>query len=246
MKATEEMIGDVPGSVLGMLADLNLKLKKGVLTPKQLEMFLKKQNPFAAQNAILDYSQIISEWKKFYKEIFNLETDFSRTKVLNIPEADDSEFPWFICVPEAKVLSNEQAFSGGKPQFNVWKYTNKPFDKVLDLSFGRDALKNPYIVRCRANYEADEDLKNLSANKIAEMKTDTLTLKERLLLGRFVYWKENKLLDRETITLCSGSRILDGNVPKADWYDSDGGLQVDWYYLGGAHDLLRSRAAVSI
>ena len=40
------MIGDVPGNVLGMLADLCHKLKAGTIKPEELELFLKKQNPF--------------------------------------------------------------------------------------------------------------------------------------------------------------------------------------------------------
>lgn len=41
-------IGDVPGNVLGMLADLNHKLRYGKITPKQLERFLRKEDPFSA------------------------------------------------------------------------------------------------------------------------------------------------------------------------------------------------------
>jgi hypothetical protein len=44
--AKQQQIGDVPGNVLGMLADLSHKLQYGNITPYQLECFLKKQNPF--------------------------------------------------------------------------------------------------------------------------------------------------------------------------------------------------------
>jgi len=46
--AKKEQIGDVPGNVLGMLADLNHKLQHGKITPSQLGRFLKKENPYAA------------------------------------------------------------------------------------------------------------------------------------------------------------------------------------------------------
>lgn len=193
----------------------------------------------------LDYSKILAEQEKFYKEIFYLKTDFSG---IPIPEVHDNEFPWFICVWEAESLTNEQAFSGGKLQFEVWKYTDKPLDNILNLSFGRDALKEPYIVRCKPNYEADEDLKNLSPNKIAEMNINTLTLKERFLLGRFIYWKEKKLLDRKTITLCTGSRCIgcfNGFVPRARWSGTLNWLRVSWFFPDYASVNLRARRAVS-
>lgn len=44
--AKQEQIGDVPGNVLGMLADLNHKLQHGNISPRQLERYLKKENPF--------------------------------------------------------------------------------------------------------------------------------------------------------------------------------------------------------
>lgn len=44
--AKKEQIGDVPGNVLGMLADLNHKLQHGKITPGQLDRFLKKGNPY--------------------------------------------------------------------------------------------------------------------------------------------------------------------------------------------------------
>ncbi|MDD5341950.1 MAG: hypothetical protein PHI73_01285 [Patescibacteria group bacterium] len=41
-----EMIGEVPGNVLGMFADLALKMQHGVRTPEQLACFLRGENPF--------------------------------------------------------------------------------------------------------------------------------------------------------------------------------------------------------
>ena len=46
------------------------------------------------------------------------------------------------------------------------------------------------------------------------------------------------------VTLCSGSRGSDGDVPEVDWHDADG-LVVHWCYPGVAGDYLRSREVVS-
>lgn len=42
----QKQIGDVPGNILGMLADLTHKLQHGNIKVTELERFLKKENPF--------------------------------------------------------------------------------------------------------------------------------------------------------------------------------------------------------
>jgi len=160
-----------------------------------------------------------------------------------VSQADDDVFSRFICVP--KNLSTEQVLSEGKKQFPVWKYTEKPLDNVLNLDFGRDAKKESYIVRVKKNWEADENLKSISANQIEKRKIDTITLKEYILLHRFVYWKHKKHLDIENWTLCSGSRFLDGDIPYARWYPGHGKFRVDWDLPDGADADLRAREVVS-
>ncbi|MEA3450099.1 MAG: hypothetical protein U9Q85_03970 [Patescibacteria group bacterium] len=51
----KQRVGEAPGNVLGMLADLMLKLQNGNVTPRQLGRFLKKENPFVEG----DFSDII-------------------------------------------------------------------------------------------------------------------------------------------------------------------------------------------
>ena len=232
----KEIVGGVPGNVLGRLADLMHKLQHGIITSRQLDKFLKGKNPFEG----LDYSSILNEWEKYFWKIHQLKVDFAGVA---IPEADDDDFPWFVCTPED--FSTERAYSGGKQLYDKWKWTNKALDDVLDLSFGRDSQKDPYIVRFHANWEADKVLKNLSANAIAEKQINTSALKERLLLEDFLYWKHKKHLDVKNITLCSGSRYSDGDVPGVDWDDDSGKLGVYRYSPGDAIDYLRSREVVS-
>ena len=232
----KKIVGEVPGNVLGMLADLNLKLQHGIRTPEQLDKFNKGKNPFEG----LDYSFILNEWEKYFYKIHQLKVDFSGA---TIPEADDDNFPWFVCVPEK--FSTERAYSGEKQLYSRCKWTNKALDDVLDLSFGRDSWRDPYIVRFHANWEADELLKNFSADIIAEKQINTSTLKEILLLGDFLYWKHKKHLDVQNITLVSGSRYSDGSVPLVYWDSYDGELYVYGYGPGNADSLLRAREVVS-
>lgn len=233
----KELVGEVPGNILGMMADLNLKLLHGSRTPQQLDKFLKGENPFAQ----LDYGIILADWEKYFRKIHGLKTDFAG---INIPEANDNNFPWFACRPENFLA--ERAYSGGKQLYPKWKeWTDRSLDDVLDLSFGRDGETKPRIVRFRANWEADHDLKNLSANDIAEKKINTATLTERLLIGDFLFWKFKRHLDENNATLCAGSRYGDGSVPSVEWNERYGELYVRWCRPDYAFDDLRSRETVS-
>jgi len=157
-----------------------------------------------------DYSKLLAEYEKYYWKIHFLKVDFSG---ISIPVADNVQFSWFVCRPEK--FFAERAFSGGKKLYPKWKWTDKPLDGVLDLSFGRDGKQEPYIVRFHPNWEADENLANFSAIQIAEKRINTACLTERLILGDFLYWKFKKHLDINNWTLCSGSRVLDGRVGRA-------------------------------
>ena len=65
----QEMIGSVPGNVLGMLADLMHKLQHGVRTTDQLDRFLKGQNPFAVLfTMVVDYAS--ARWQSINKTLY--------------------------------------------------------------------------------------------------------------------------------------------------------------------------------
>ena len=83
-------VGEVPGNVLGMLADVILKLQNGVITPGQLEKFSKKINPFGSD----DFSEQISDWQNFYQRLFGKEYDLSG---IRIPEKP-SEGRWRLLI----------------------------------------------------------------------------------------------------------------------------------------------------
>ena len=187
---------------------------------------------------LIDFSLLLPKWEKFYKKTYGRKYDFSG---IFVPQADDI-FAWPICM--ASDISAEDWLSAGKDQLPFWKYTDKKLDDLIDASFGRDGWEEDYIVRLRANEEADDDLRNISAIKIAEMGINTATLKERLALGRFLYWYDRKLIDKRVVTLLSGSRYSDGDVPGVYWHG--GKLRVGRYNPGVAHDGLRARRAVSL
>ena len=173
------------------------------------------------------------DWQKFYQEIFNIETDFSQ---ISTPEKQEG-FERLLIL--AKGMKAQQLFDKCKELFLTWKYT----EKDLDVTSDRNADEGAYAIWVREVQEADEQLKNLSANNIKEKNITAETLEERLL-DEIKYFKQTgKHLDVENVTLCAGSHDSDGNVPGVDFH---GGAV---YVLRDGSDVhvgrLRARQAVS-
>ncbi len=142
---------------------------------------------------------------------------------------------WTIDIPQG--LTIEQAYKNCEKLFPCWKWTQN-FDKINSDRTSKKA----YSIKVKANIEADENLKNLSANDLTEKGIQGITLLERLVLEKDYFQKTGQHLDIQNITLCAGSRSSDGRVPRVCW---DGGkLYVGWDCVDGRHDGLRSREVI--
>ncbi|MCR4334708.1 MAG: hypothetical protein NUV47_03220 [Patescibacteria group bacterium] len=229
-------IGSVPSSVLGMLADLNLKLKHGSITPINLERFLKGQNPFivASPEQFSTESQLQS-WTLFYREEFNQTLDFS---VIQIPEKREG-FNRLIIVPKGMTMN--RAYKACEKHFPCWRYNN---DLDTAVPTNDRTPSESYAIWVRDRVEADEELKKLSANDLVEQKVGGITLLERILLELKYFRETGKHLDIKNVTLCSGSRDADGSVPDAFWLGGEFGVR--WGYCDFRGSDLRSREAVSL
>jgi len=124
--------------------------------------------------------------------------------------------------------------------FKTWKYTNKDLDEVIISD--RTPAKGAYAIWLRDRIEADEEMKNISANQIKQQQIITCTLEERILYELKYFKETNQHLDVQKITLCAGSRNQSGVVPNVRWYGSK--MFVGWYNPDDQDDLLRARAAV--
>lgn len=226
------------------------KLGKDSATMKVLfvKALLPERQPISVPGTIIPKTpKVLRPNRDFYFDIF---ADLARANeaafsFANVPIPNDpGGYTWPICVPAHSVLGDEVALFGGKRQYKItYRYANN-MDAAIDHTFGRDAWDKPYIVRVRPNDEADKDMKNMSAEDILAQSINTLTFRERALLQRFLLWKENRILDKNVITLCSGSRYSDGHVPVLYWYDD--GVFVYWFLLDKALDYLRACRAVSV
>jgi len=210
----------------GILKDLFRQIHDGSLTLEQVKAFVDHQNPFEILSPIL-------EWQDFYRKYFGIDADFS---AVAMPE-HRVEFDRLIIVAQGLTLN--QVYDACARQFPCWRWTDN-----LDAAVTKNDRTpgHAYAVRLRDRREADEELKNLSADQLAEKGIPGITLLERMLY-ELKYWDETKdHLDVNNVTLCSGSRDAGGHVPSARWYD--GYFGVDWYYSYSHCRGLRSRAAV--
>mgnify|MGYP001557952449 CR=1 FL=1 len=224
----KEMVGCVPGNVLGMLADLAHKLQNEAIMPKELALFLQRQNPFVES----DLSAIFAYWQEFWADLGQF--DFSNIKVPHMVTG----FTRSIIVPQGHTLNREYELC--QALFPCWRWT-EDLDGVVTENERKP--KESYFIWVRDQEEADEGLKNFSANDIKRKKLTTQTLLERMIHERKFFKETGRHLDVSTRTLCSGSRDQSGSVPDVFW--SDGEVSVDWYNSGGSSGGLRARQVVS-
>lgn len=223
-------VGSVPGNVLGMFADLALKLQNGVITPGQFGRFLKKENPFAGN----DYLKLIVDWEAFYRGL-GVNCDLSG---VCIPD-DPGGFNRVIIM--AQGITPQSAYDLCAKNFPCWKYTDKNLDEVVESE--RTTQNAAYAIRIRDCVEADEELKGRSYNDLKAQGIPGVTLEEREIFELKFFKETRKHLDIANWTLCTGSLDSDGDALDAGW--SGDRFRVSWWGRDSADDNLRARQAVS-
>ncbi len=174
-------------------------------------------------------------WENFYKKYFNLRVDFSSVKIPPKPAGFDR------LIVVAQGLTRNQTYDVLAKHFPCWRYI-EDLDATIPTN-DRDPKNGAYAIWVRDRVEADEENKNLSANRLKGQNHQCITLLERMLY-ELKYWDETgQHLDIQNWTLCTGSRFSDGGVPVAGW--SDGKFRIGWCYPDQADDDIRSRPVVS-
>ncbi|MDD5340999.1 MAG: hypothetical protein PHC97_01025 [Patescibacteria group bacterium] len=204
------------------------------LAPEDMQFWIKSQGKLQeALAAALGIPDPRLEWERFYEEVFGIKVDLSN---LVLPQKQDG-FNWLLVMAEG--LIPNRLFDKFKERFATYRY----YDDLNTITSVRKTDKT-YAIWLRDRIEADEENKNLSANKCKELNINGVTLEERLLLELFYHWRTNKHLDINNVTLCSGSRYSDGHVPCVRWGDVR--VFVGFCGPGSADGVLRVRSAVSL
>ncbi|TSC67880.1 MAG: Uncharacterized protein G01um101472_293 [Parcubacteria group bacterium Gr01-1014_72] len=231
-------------------AEITRQFRDGTLIPAHVQALIEHRNPFASEvsPARINHAQLVVskpcsertgveqlvEWIALYAELGITLT----SEEVTIP-AHQEGLDRLIVVP--KGMMPQKAFDLCTVRFNgkTWKYVSQSLDKAVPTN-DRTAESGSYAIWIRDRVEADEELKNLSADMLTEQSVKGITLLERLLYEIKYHAETGKHLDLKNWTLCSGSRVSDGYVPSVYW--NDGKLWVLWHYVSSRFGNLRSRA----
>ncbi len=187
----------------------------------------------------IDFTLQLREWARFFREVRKREVKLEDLRKLPVPEAA-AEFGWIIPMLKGDLPSTIYGGIEKSGRMKMYKLYND-----LDAEEHDRVADHPYIVRVRNREEADEELKNLSANQLKQHGISGITLAEYLQLHDFYYWKTGDHLTKDSWTLCSGSRASDGDFPSVCCHPGCGGVGVDACLPDVASGGLRSRVAVS-
>jgi hypothetical protein len=233
-----ELFGKISQILLAIVQVLNFNQLKWLIAHKAQLTKAIRDSVEALVGKIQDLPDYLVWWQKFYQEE-GIEIDFSSFEIPEKPEGD-----WWLILVVSRMTCNK-VIQAMRKKFKVWAYI-EDLDKAIDLAKEqRRAIDKSYAVWVKANIEADPELKNKSANDLSAMPA--ITLLERLLLEIFYFnfASSGNHLDIENVTLCTGSRSSDGDVPYVYFYRYDGKVRVNWAHPVRAYVILRSRQAVS-
>jgi hypothetical protein len=153
-----------------------------------------------------------------YYRLFDKRPDFS---TLCIPKMPEEVGPMRLIVVAREII----AWTGNRPLQGTQEALKKHFpcsqyvddlDREIAVN-SRNLHEGSYAVWVRDVCEADEDLKKLSANDLAERGVPGIIVLERQLLGADYFFEKLEHLDQKNATFCSGSRDRDGRVPDANY-----------------------------
>lgn len=236
----------VADDVLGQLArkqnDLFRRVQEGSIEPGRVfEGLQLLQDGFSVVKAgpsdkpVVDFR--LKEMDKFYRKVFKRSHELFHLTLKEHPEG----YLWHL------PIANWMTYDIAENTFErlgipLHKYTNERLSKVIDFRKEiRDPSNGGYIIALRPCSEADEENKNLSADRCHELGIFGMTLLERMMLELWYFWRTKKHLDIDNWTLCSGSRYLDGNVPSVFFRDDK--VHVGWYDSDCPYDNFRVRSA---
>jgi len=211
------------------LKELFAQIESGRITNESLQAFL--QGSIAA-----GLSPSLSDWQVFYSEVFGIQADFSTLKV---PERHEG-FDRLIVV--AGGMTPENIFQKCQKLFLCAKGTGQSLDDIIRSQ--RSSKEGAYAIWVRDTLEADRDLKKLSANDLEAQGITGITLEERLLYELKFFKETVQHLDRDSVTLCSGSRWIPAGVPSVSW--SAYQLAIDRYGVDSGGARLRARRVVCL
>ncbi len=231
MTNNETTDGHARDRSLCLLTDLVVKYKDNVITDQELDLFLKRQNPFP------NPEELLAKWRRFYHEMLNLDLESD----IVIPKSPWG-FGWLVVI--AKGLALDKVVEIDYVSLSPYQ------DRIQKIKDDRTPDKRTYALWARPRVKADKELKNCSAQWIWDRQIKTMTLLERLVIGAYYHRENPHHLDEasgigefSSETLCAGSRDSEGFVPVVGF--TIGGSYVSLHNPGEGNRYLRARQVIT-
>lgn len=227
---------------LGTLAGFIVDFLATILNYEQIQYWLKNKDQLKKKLrevfSVTDdgYTEVRTDWQKFYKTHFNWDVDFSRV-ILPICPGEG----WRLIII-AKGMTMNKAFDRCKALFKSWRY-NDDLDKAIPTNI-RTASEH-YAVWVRTGAEPDAEFLGQSTNQADPTMKLGITILERIILEIKYFSETGSHLDIKGLTFCSGSRGSVGGVPSAFWYGV-GKFRVHWSHLDDSRSVNGVRQAVAL
>lgn len=181
-----------------------------------------------------EWHNTLEYWADLYKRLYNMVPELGRVRSFEHIQ------PGYRVYIVAQGLIQNAMIEAMRSRFPVSTYTN---DLDADIrEHDQHPRRGSYAIAFRDVIEADEDLKNLSADQLRERGVNGITTFERFLMEDEYHNRTKGHLDQKNWTLCAGSRDRDGRVPGAGW--GVGRFHVGWSSTGCHDPGLRAREAV--
>jgi hypothetical protein len=237
------MLLELVKAIMTILAGLTLEQvqillgsKKGILQTKLQEVF---EVTFRTEVVLNDpYSRLRREWEGFYNQYFGIIVDFSGVIIPTAPSALEGIFR-IIFVPQGLTL--KQVIAAMRNLFKVWVW-NEELDSVISVNTRTSA--KTYAVWVRNGLEPDAMYLGRSTRDADMTGAIGVTLIERLVLETKHFTETKNHLDVKGVTLCTGSRDSDGDVPGVYWRPAYSEVYVYGYGVDGSNPYYGLREAV--
>ncbi len=177
-----------------------------IYSAKQIQYYLQNKSHLRHrlfETFTSEFVEIRKDWEKFYKDEFEKEIDFR--EVIIPPKPKGNYRLLFI----AKGLTPSVVFM-------VWKFKKASYvyGKTIDskIASGRCAVES-YAIWAKDTREPDANFLGKSVNETDPNMRNGITLLERMILESKFFAETGEHLDINGITMCSGTKDNDGNIP---------------------------------
>ena len=237
-ESTVKQILDLAAFVASVLVRLSFEQVKYLLGNKDTILRKKLQEVF--EIPIETYVNLRAEWQKFYSDHFKMVADFSGVVVPEKP----SEGLWrLLFIPIGLTLNATLVAMRAKFKVVLYGY-GEDLDNAVPTN--TRTTTQAYAIWVRDGVEPDEKYLGKSTRQADMDGKIGMTLLERLVFEFKFFVETEKHLDLKGLTLCTGSRSSDGDVPYVDFHPSIDKVRVIWCNLVYSHPLSGLRQAVSL